>query len=139
MVQSRRVQVGIFLFAALGQVGLAFALSSIHGPAIDGPDIPHLDKMLHFGEYFLIGLWVTGAAWAYPAGLRGRTHRAVAAWLPFCVAVVVGNLDELYQSTVPGRIRSFSDLVADVGGASAAGLLFFVWARRRVSKKRRDQ
>ena len=50
--------------------------------------------------------------------LRRETEKAIEAWIPAIVYTmfIFGVSDELYQSTVPGRIVDFFDWVADALG-----------------------
>lgn len=84
-----------------------------------------LDKVAHFGAYLVLGfLFAHGAAW-----LR----------LPFAVAIalgwIYGALDELHQTTVPGRDASVGDWVADALG-TVAGVLLFAFLSRRWAASR---
>ena len=46
-----------------------------------------------------------------------------------CVGIVVATIDELLQSTVPGRIPSGFDLLADTVGLGLAQVVYRLWAR----------
>ncbi len=85
---------------------LILAVSSIPGP--DLPESTGLvsDKVLHFGEYGLLGLL---GGWAYLANRRRL-------WFLVLFGLAFGGLDELWQSYVPGRVCDFADYLADVAG-----------------------
>jgi VanZ family protein len=80
-----------------------------------------LDKVSHFGAYAILGFLLA--------------HGATRVKLPLLVAVlagwVYGVLDELHQSTVPGRSAEVLDWVADALGTVAGVLLFLAFVRLR--------
>jgi VanZ family protein len=97
-----------------------FVLSSISVGKPDGPEIPHLDKVLHT-TYFTLGSATLGV------GLLLKIPR-LSPWRLLAILVlaafVVGGFDEWHQSHTPGRSgNDLGDLTADCLG----GLLgFFV-------------
>ena len=93
-----------------------FWLSSL--PPSGAATLPHLDKVLHLGEYGVMGVLLA----------RAFMHMGLSRALPvLALTVVVGavlaGLDEAWQGTV-GREQSWLDWVADVAGLAAAGLLW---------------
>jgi VanZ family protein len=73
------------------------------------------DKLAHVAEYGVLGALLRRAARS-----RGRWS-----WLfAVGIAAAVGGLDEIYQSTVPGRFSSPYDWLADLAGALIGALLF---------------
>jgi len=98
-------------------------LSASSPPIENRQEIPHLDKVLHFG-YFFLG----GAIFAAHCGLRWpETSRRRLLLLVVLVCSVIGRLDEYHQGFVPGRSgNDTGDWLADtVGGFS--GALFVIW------------
>jgi hypothetical protein len=85
---------------------------------------PPWDKFAHAGIFMAIS-----ALAGFATGLRG--WRMIAAAI--CSAAVVGVVDELHQTTLPGRSASLADLAADMIGAivGAVGL----WAQRERRNK----
>ncbi|MGF1655600.1 MAG: VanZ family protein [Verrucomicrobiales bacterium] len=75
------------------------ALSTIEGRSIPSVDIPHLDKIAHFGLFSAGGFCL-----ARGLALARRASFPWFAWL-FCVATIsaLGGLDEWYQTLTPGR------------------------------------
>ena len=66
------------------------------------------DKVVHFLEYAILGILL----------YRAMPARGFRRWLATLgiIGAAIGFLDELYQSTVPGRSASASDWLADLGG-----------------------
>jgi len=85
-----------------------------------GLEIPHLDKLVHFG-YFFGGAGLLHAAVFLGSGIsRLRRHLLVVA-----ILAAIGILDEWHQSWVPQRSGNDpADWTADVLGAIAGGLVF---------------
>jgi len=97
-------------------VGLIFTVSSIHGSSV--PEFfPNVDKLEHLLEYSLFGL-LAGRAIRFTLGPTG--HRLAAAFGTIALGAVVGALDELYQSRVPGRSSDPLDWAVDVGAVAVA-------------------
>lgn len=105
-------------------VALILAVSSI--PRLRPPGgLPEADKFAHLAEYGILGMLLRRAV-ALP-GRRG--------WLVVVlVAAAIGGIDETYQSMVPGRVRSLTDLMADTAGAgigAAVQPVLAAWLRGR--------
>jgi hypothetical protein len=94
-----------------------FAISSTPRFQIEVQRFPGCDKVLHFIEYFILG--ITLRYWSARSGkvLVGG-------------GIVFGALDELHQVWVPGRIASLWDFLADTGGVT----LGFVISRYFIRK-----
>ena len=86
--------------------------------------IPHFDKMVHFGMYFIL------------AGLMARPVKTVRVpvWtVTLLTSVFVGGMIEILQFAVTSqRSASWGDFLADMAGA-VVGLLLYGWlvAERR--------
>ncbi len=103
--------------AAGAWAGAIFVVSSLPELPDVGPELPFLDKLLHFGEYAVFGLLLRRAF------LREGGHAgAHAGTWALAAAVVYGALDEAHQAFVPGRVAELGDLAADACGAAAAQL-----------------
>ncbi len=93
-------------------------------PTHGGPDLPGLDKILHFGYFF------GGAGLLSAALYLSRRNRTGLSWRRLVITVVivlatVGALDELHQSWIPERSgNDFGDWLADVAGALTGALVF---------------
>jgi VanZ family protein len=114
----------MYFMLLAGWVLLTFVLTSIPNPRF-GPDIPHVDKVAHFGFYgvagFLCALW------------RRESGRAPWAAVAFAVAFValLGAVDEIHQYWIPGRSMDLYDWVADLAGGGS-GALFSSAAAGRI-------
>lgn len=107
----------LFLWAAT-----LFILSSLSQTLPDGgPEIPHLDKILHFG-YFLGGGFIL-TTWLLLK--KGPTLPwAIGVFLPLAVFAIIGVLDEYHQTFTPGRSGNDAfDWLADILGAGTGILL----------------
>ena len=110
-----------------GLAALVFVLS--HQPSVLGAQLLW-DKLLHAAGYTVLGV---AAQRATHGGMTAvRPGPALAAVL---LTIGYGVLDEIHQSTVPGRESSPADAAADAVGAVMA-VWVFVAARRWVSRAR---
>lgn len=97
-------------------------LSSLSPSSQASPEIPHLDKVAHFGYFF-------GGAGLLAASLY-RLNPATPHWrriilLTILILAAVGWLDEWHQTHTPGRSgNSWGDWLADVLGATVGALTF---------------
>jgi VanZ family protein len=88
-------------------------------PVPEAMSFPHADKVLHaIGYATLCALAILGAT---PSRLA----------LAFMLTFAWGAIDELHQGFVPGRERSWLDLLADGAGAALVIALVRAFARRR--------
>jgi hypothetical protein len=94
--------------------------SGTAGPILWLP--PEVQNLLHVPLYGMLG-WLYG--WSLTAWIGGRRARTIAA---IVTAGFVGIVDELYQTTVPGRYGSLTDLLLNVVGV-VLGLWLYEWAR----------
>jgi len=80
-----------------------------------GPEIPHLDKVMHYG-YFLGG-GIAFTTWVLLK--KGYESKITVRYLlPFIVFCVIGALDEYHQTFTPGRSGNDPfDWLADILGA----------------------
>jgi len=106
-------------------------LSSGNPAPKDGPDIPHLDKVVHFG-YFGIGASFF-IAWLYYTSneaLRSKKWRAVI--ITTIAGSIVGAIDEFHQSFTPGRMgNDIGDWTADTLGSLTAAIICYHLLNRR--------
>ena len=85
------------------------------------PAIPHLDKVLHAGYFFLGGVLFQTALSCGERAITTRTRII----LGLLVALSVGLMDEYHQTFTPGRSGNDPwDILADVvGGCLAAWIM----------------
>lgn len=114
---------------------LLFFLSSRPMPHMPGPEIPHMDKIMH-ATYFMVGSTMLYMAVRLRKPARPWWQAALIA-IGFCA--LVGLSDEFHQGFVPGRSGNDPyDWLADVLGgflASGLGALIYSWvgAKRLVA------
>jgi VanZ family protein len=106
-----------------------FFLSSRPYLSTPGPDFPSKDKVVHCGEYFLLGLLLFG-------GIGATVRRAgpgLVFFFLFAVGVSVGALDEILQSYIPGRVTDLNDWFSDAFGvAMGVSLAMLAGFRSRI-------
>ena len=96
-------------------------LTSLQLPRwVGAPGGSNLDKLVHFGLYFGLGLALGRAArisgWGRPLAVVGLLVAGIA----------FAALDELMQSWVPRRAPQMADWLADVAGLVTAYVLY-IW------------
>jgi VanZ family protein len=90
------------------------------------PAVPHFDKVLHFGAYFVLGV-LLGAGW------HGAGRRPARAWL-LLFALLLGVSDEVRQARMRARSGELTDWVADAAGATSGLIL-----ASRILRRRREE
>lgn len=109
---------------ALFYVTLIFVVSA--QPRLHVPfSFSNADKLMHTMEYSGLGI-LLGRAWG---GMLRPSRPLVIALAAICCGIVIGTLDELFQSTVPGRVCSPYDLAADTFGLVIGQLVYRVFTR----------
>jgi VanZ family protein len=111
-----------WLLLFLAWFGTLWILSSRSGEAKDLPEIPHFDKVAHFG-YFSAG------GFLFAGFLSVGRNRAFPLFLPVVIVGLViggvGILDEFHQSFTPGRNGNDPfDWLADLLGGFCGSLAF---------------
>lgn len=126
--------VAYFFLFVVWLVTLWFLSAGNPGPK-GGPEIPHIDKVVHFG-YFFGGAGLM-AAWL---GLREQIRKPTrTVWSLFAVVVLVigcliGRLDEYHQSFTPGRSgNDMGDWLADILGAIVGAWVMLIHVLPRLS------
>jgi VanZ family protein len=126
----------LFLFYWLPVLAYAvfiLVLSSIPGAKIPSP-FPFMDKLAHLLEYSLFGLLV-GRAIRFTWSGAGRVMMTLAA---VGFGAGMGLLDELYQSTVPGRMTDPYDWLVDVIAVAAAVTLTQIVSARPLANRTQE-
>lgn len=106
-------------------------LSESHPQVKTGPEIPHLDKICHFGYFF------GGAALLYSSltALKLLSSFAYRYWITIAIGAIIGALDEWHQTFTPGRSgNDFYDWLADVSGSMAGAAVMAILHFRFRSK-----
>lgn len=105
-----------FVFANIIWILVIFILCAI--PGEDIPDvrwnIPHLDKVVHFGMYFILSLLLVYPLEKYTS-LRLKTIFLIV----FLVSFIYGGIIELLQHYLFNRSGDLWDLSADILGGLA--------------------
>lgn len=100
-------------------------VSSIPNLSTKGFRFTMIDKVAHFSEYFILGLFTARAAGS------GFGKPSKVFWVSMILVAVYGILDELHQLFIPGRSTEVLDMTADVLGALAASAIYvrFIWKK----------
>ncbi|WP_407692710.1 VanZ family protein [Reichenbachiella carrageenanivorans] len=119
----------IFKKLALGWTGaILFAtLSPTGGISLFEISIPHFDKVVHFGLFFVYALWVGLAIKPQSRYIYG-----------FCIGSSLAILTEWLQSYVPGRQADIYDGLADVAG-TIVGLFVVILLHPNSNKKQSEK
>lgn len=107
----------IFILANILWVVIIFILCAM--PSDDIPDphwnIPHLDKVVHFGMYFVLSILLIFPLEEYSCLKLSRIYL-----IAILVALIYGGGIEILQANFFNRSGDVWDLVADVSGGIAA-------------------
>jgi len=109
-----------------------FTLLIWAGSSVPGKSIPHFfeftpDKLVHFAEYFILGIFLQ--RWLNFDYADWRRSKKLL--IGICIGALVGTIDEFWQSFIPGRSPDYRDWLMDVTGVLIAGWIFYF----RNSKK----
>lgn len=95
-------------------------------------DIPNIDKLFHFIEYFILGYLCTRAL-TYTSPNPSYLHIFIAAVV---ISTMYGASDEFHQLFVPTRSCDAIDLLSDfIGSAAGAGLSVYKERIKRAIDK----
>lgn len=114
----------LFLFG-LWVVSL-WCLSAGNPAPQNAPEIPHLDKVVHFTYFFIGGvLLTTSVLVAWPFWKERGIGLFIAVLL---ICSLIGRLDEYHQGFTPGRSgNDMGDWLADsLGGAAGAAMVIWL-------------
>ena len=100
-------------------MALIYYSSAIPGENIPKIDIPNIDKLLHFVEYFILGALLVRAF----SNSSDKVNFKLILLLSVLIASIYGLLDEFHQSFVPGRSPDIFDLFSDIIGSLLGALL----------------
>jgi hypothetical protein len=112
-----------------------FIESSSRIPDI-GPDIPHIDKGVHFILFGVLAVFFH-RAFGTLAVFDGRSRLRI--WAAILTAVLYGLSDEFHQYFVPYRTADLADALADAVGAITMTLgyqyVMFTWMRYKPVRR----
>ena len=122
----------VYLFLVLVWAVTLWFLSAGNPTPKNAPEIPHLDKLVHFTYFFgggaAVACWL-GLSW--PDWSRFRVFAVVT--VVFCI---LGRLDEYHQSFTPGRSgNDMGDWIADILGAAVGSLVVVMVLMPRLLRR----
>ena len=95
-------------------------------------DIPHIDKIAHFGMY---GIWTFLVFHAWNNHSKISVHQIM--WLTFLLSTLTGFILEIGQTTMTvGRIFEMSDIVANAVGSLAGVFAGKLFSKKIISRDR---
>ena len=112
---------------------IIFIQSSYPSPET-APDIPYLDKFLHFSAYAVLGALFLRAF----KTTRLKDNIKLVIILSILASSFYGISDELHQYFVPYRNADIMDVLADIVG-SICGVYLFIYAGTVYTGDRRDK
>lgn len=96
-------------------MALIFSFSSIESVQMPEFDIPYIDKLFHFVEYFILGI-LLARAFSNTSTNPDFTRIFIASVL---ISSLYGLSDEFHQFFVAGRTADLFDLISDIIGSLA--------------------
>lgn len=96
-----------------------YCSSSINGDDVVKIDVPGIDKLFHFVEYFILGAILVRAF----ARSFDKANFKIIFLLSILIASIYGGLDELHQRFVPGRSPEIFDIFSDIIGSFLGALV----------------
>ena len=112
-----------YWFPILLYCALIFIQSSYPAPE-SIPRLPHIDKVLHFAAYAVLGALFLRAL----KTLRIKDRLRLAMFLSIVLSSLYGISDEIHQHYVPFRSADAMDALADIFG-SISGVFFYEFSR----------
>ena len=114
---------------------MTFLLSSIRTPSLYGPfQVYRIDLLLHAMEYGIL-------AWLMLRAVQS-TETVRNWWKWFTIITIycgaIGGLNELWQSRVPGRFPSLSDMLANIVGTVIVLFIFRI-INKKQNKHRKGE
>ncbi len=108
---------------------IIFVLCSIPGddlPKTSMIGIPHFDKMVHFGMFFIMGIFLI-AELRYQTKFKKAIRVGIALSL---IAIYGGFIEYLQQNFFTNRSGDYWDLIADVLGGIFA-VIMYPWVKKQ--------
>lgn len=116
-------------FPVIGYAVFIFWASSSERPFGIVIEAYHIDKLVHFVEYNILGFLLMRAI----TGSDPKMTYMASLLLVFAIGAFYGLTDELHQSVVPGRFAAFSDFIFDSLGSLAGAATFNAAYRKNKS------
>ncbi len=101
---------------------IIFYISSLTFPPVP-PGINIKAILYHFFAFFFLAFFLL------PALVKGKKKNLI--FIAIILAVLYGISDEFHQLFVPGRVCSFSDILADSAGIFLASFLYVLKLKRK--------
>jgi VanZ family protein len=138
------VWMGVIFFASTGEFS-ASNTSRIIGPLLKWlfPDISEENlllahyitrKVAHFTEYAILA-WLAARAFNTSSRSMLRRHWFLISLL---LVIIYSLSDEYHQSFVPSRTGTIYDSFIDMSGGLTALILYALWQKRAVTRRRGD-
>ncbi len=123
----------IFILINFVWIAIIFILCILPGEKIPNPhwNIPHLDKVVHFGMYFIQSLLL-----AFPLEKFSRLRIRQICIVTALVALLYGGTIEILQARFFHRSGDLWDLAANLSGG-IAGVICYPWLKRLLPLKNR--
>ncbi|MEJ2658976.1 MAG: VanZ family protein [Desulfobacterales bacterium] len=109
---------------------LIFVQSSYPSPKIE-PNLPYIDKVLHFMGYALLGALFLRAFYT----TRIKHHLILIFALSVLLSGLYGISDEIHQSFVPYRDADTMDALADILGSAFGAGVFLLWFKNYLKRR----
>lgn len=124
----------IFIWGCILWTLVIFILCALPGEDIPDPhlDIPHLDKIVHFGMFFIFSILL-----AHLLKLESSLSSGLIYAIVIFSAFVYGGTIELLQHYFFNRSGDVYDLLADMAGAIAGCLCYPLFTRLLTHRKQR--
>jgi VanZ family protein len=91
-------------------------------------NIPHLDKIIHFGMYFT---WMTLIAYENRKNIKSSFHLILIATIPFCYGILMEFLQFYF---IASRSGSFYDMLSNSVGIIIS-ILLWIWIKPLLNEK----
>jgi len=111
---------------------IIFILCAVPGdelPKTNAIQIPHFDKIVHYGMFFIMGIFLM-AEFRIQTKLKRVTILIISILL---IGIYGGAIEFLQQNYFVNRSGDYMDLLADILG-SITGIFFFVFLTRLFKK-----
>lgn len=107
-----------------------FGLSSIPALPGDYAKLPQgFDKIAHFMEYSVLAILFHQVIM-----MNRRRNQNLIALVVVIICVAIAGLDEIYQSLIPGRQSSVTDLYADLAGIITGTFVSLILYRKGIPR-----